>query len=117
MRGRAAVALALGLAVAGCTASESVTRRAFFESAPPDLDVQTVTLRVTGNRSTLWGDEKTETKLRKIVGVHDVARTGGRNTFMVLADATVSPDVFVMTLEGDFDVYVGDIVRREPLVK
>ena len=117
MRGRAAFALAIGLAVAGCSASEAVTRQSFFDSAPPDLDVQTVTLRVTGRRSTLWGDEEAEAKLRRIVGVHDVARTGGRNTFMVLADTTVSPDVFVMTLEGDFDVYVGDIVRREPPVK
>ena len=117
MRGRAALALTFVVAVAACSASEAVTRRAFFDSAPPDLDVQTVTLEVTGRRSTLWGDEEAEARLRRIVGVHDVARTGGRNTFMVLADSTVSPDVFVMTLEGDFNVHVGDVVRREPAVE
>jgi hypothetical protein len=110
----ALAAAGLLLVLPACAAGESVTRKSFFDSAPADLDVQTVTLEVTGRRSTLFGDEEAEARLRRIPGVHDVARTGGRNTFMVLADATVSPDVFVMTLEGDFVVHVGEVVRRPP---
>lgn len=109
----AAVALA-ALVLPACAAGASVTRQSMFDSAPADLDVQAVTIEVTGRRSTLFGDEEAEARLRRVPGVHQVAHSGGRNSFVVLTDTTLSPEALVMALDGDFRVYVAEVVRRPP---
>ena len=109
----AAVAAAALLAVVtGCAAGEGMTRQALFDSAPSDLSVQSVTVEVTGRRSTLWGDEEAEARLRRVAGVLDVGRPGGRNRFMVLMEQTISPEALVMSLEGDFVVHIVEVVKR-----
>ena len=107
----AALALAAVLAPA-CSAGASVTRQRMFDAAPPDLDVQAVTIEVTGRRSTFVGDEEAEARLRQIPGVHQVGHSGGRNSFVVLMDTSLSPEALVMALDGDFRVYVAEVVQR-----
>jgi len=109
----AALAVAV-LVVSACAAGASVTRQSMFDAAPKDLDVHAVTIEVTGRRSTLFGDEEAEARLRRIPGVHQVAHSGGRNSFVALTDTSLSPDALVMALEGDFVVYVEEVVRRPP---
>lgn len=118
MRPPRASALALALAAAGlvvaagCAATEAMARQSLFDAAPKDLPVQAVTVEVTGRRATLWGDEEAEARLRRAPGVHQVARGGGRNTFIVLTDQSLAPEALKLALEGDFNVVIGDVVKR-----
>jgi hypothetical protein len=104
----------LGGLLGGCAAGRSVTRDSMFAAAPADMDVQAVTLEVSGRRSTLWGDEEAEARLRRLPGVLQVGHAAGRNTLMALTETTISPEALVMALEGDFTVHVTEVVRRAP---
>jgi hypothetical protein len=113
-RPRTALSALLAAAVfGGCAVGSSVSRHALFAEAPPDVPVQVVTLEVRGRRATYFLDEEAELRLRKIPGVLRVGRGGGKNEVLVLTEASLSPEVLVMTLEEDFATHVLSVARDE----